>query len=45
MWGKGKEQMKETRKCQECGEAYTDTGDNECPFCGSTHTEIEEEAR
>lgn len=30
---------KEQRRCNECGETWTDTGDLECPFCGSDDTE------
>ena len=30
----------ERRFCNVCGEEWTDTGDEECPFCGSDNTEI-----
>ena len=29
----------EQRVCNECGEYWTDTGNDECPFCESTDTE------
>ena len=28
----------ERRVCNECGEFWIDTGDTECPFCGSDDT-------
>jgi Zn finger protein HypA/HybF involved in hydrogenase expression len=28
------------RECNDCGETWTDTGDPDCPFCGSDNTEI-----
>jgi len=34
---------RESRKCNECGEWWIDTGDFICPFCGSNETEIIEE--
>ena len=33
----------ETRKCNVCGEEWVDTGDFECPFCGSSDTFIDDE--
>lgn len=30
----------ETRHCNDCGEEWTDTGDETCPECGSNDTEI-----
>jgi len=30
----------EVRKCNACGEEWTDTGDEMCPFCSSGDTEI-----
>ena len=30
----------EIRKCNTCGEQWPDSGDYECPFCGSDNTEI-----
>lgn len=30
----------EIRKCGDCGEEWIDTGDEECPFCGSHNTAI-----
>lgn len=30
----------ETRMCFMCGEIWTDTGELECPFCGSLDTSI-----
>ena len=35
--------MSEIRRCNECGEEWPDTGDYECPFCGSDDTYIIEE--
>ena len=35
--------MGETRRCNVCGEYWTDTGALECPFCGSDDTYIEDE--
>jgi rubrerythrin len=35
---------KESRQCNQCGESWTCTGDDECPFCGSDDTEpVEDE--
>lgn len=30
----------EKRKCNNCGEEWTDTGDEGCPFCGDENTYI-----
>jgi len=30
----------EDRKCNDCDERWLDTGDEECPYCGSDDTEI-----
>ncbi len=30
----------EERACNVCGERWVDTGDQECPFCGSEDTYI-----
>lgn len=32
--------MDESRRCNNCGEEWKDTGDDICPFCGSNNTEI-----
>lgn len=28
-----------SRKCNECGETWVDTGTDECPYCGSEDTD------
>ena len=33
----------EERQCNICGEIWMDTGDDQCPFCGSDDTFIIEE--
>ena len=38
-----KQDEAEHRRCNDCGEEWTDTGDPACPFCGSDRTEIIEE--
>ena len=30
----------ETRRCEDCGEEWRDTGDYECPFCESSNTVV-----
>jgi len=32
----------EIRKCYTCGESWQDTGEYECPFCGSDDTVVVE---
>jgi rRNA maturation endonuclease Nob1 len=32
--------MTEKRRCNVCGEEWTDDGDDECFYCGSDDTEI-----
>ena len=33
----------EIRICNDCGEEWPDTGDEQCPFCGSWDTDIKDE--
>lgn len=30
----------EMRQCNDCGETWIDTGDQDCPFCGSLATDV-----
>ena len=39
---KFEEVKEEERKCNVCGETWVDTGNEECPFCGSENTEIDD---